>query len=197
MLWLVASAMASNLTYPEERIEHTVSLAGGHSGEVANVSLGWSMPIGFGESKRFRLGPGLRVMGFFAGEQVGFGRPFVTNLGSGSASQFSTFNTAVLNVGLYAQVQVTNHLEVGWNIDVHGLALADLRRGIANGPVSSSAVLGNGVSNSDLWIGVQPLPGVVTLFAAANVSTITTSTNGFRSYRRVDVGGRGGVRFIL
>jgi hypothetical protein len=167
LLWLLlpASALAQTTPAPDPfarpRIDQTVDLSVATTGDFTTAALSANRLHGLGQSRRFRVGYGLRLTSAF-GRNTDY-RTAPATLTSGNQSIVALFSEDIeanidtlrfaksqinsLNASINLEYTVTRRFDVGINIDAIGVSFGSRESGtfLANAPVRSSL---NGTSQA-------------------------------------------------
>lgn len=121
--------------------EKRIGITGAFGEGATSTTLGFSHLYGFGSSRRFKLGYGVRLSSFFGSDRkftaappdlasqddpqyFSVGQPFFGNNDTESKSQINA-----INLGLYTEYSITEKVLIGFNIDVVGFSFGAKKDG--------------------------------------------------------------------
>ncbi|WP_291724151.1 hypothetical protein [Bernardetia sp.] len=154
--------------------EKRIGITGAFGESSTSLTAGFSHLYGFGSSRRFKLGYGIRLSSFFGSDRKFSAAP--PDLASEDNPQvFITESSQLnaINLGLYTDYSVTENLLLGFNIDIVGFSFGGEKDGVVivepaitgvgvpdtAKPTSFNLLLvGNndiGTLNSEFWIGYR------------------------------------------
>jgi hypothetical protein len=178
--------------------EKRIGITGAFGESATSMTLGFSHLYGFGSSRRFKLGYGVRLSSFFGSDRAFMAAP--PDLASLEETQsFFVENSQAnaINLGLYTDYSITENILVGFNIDVVGFSFGSEKDGIVTRntgigdpivpsidtakPTSFNLLLVGdndiGTLNSEFWIGYRIASNVMVRGAFSYLFTEYT-TNG-------------------
>lgn len=120
--------------------EKRIGLTGAFGEGSTSMTLGFSHLYGFGSSRRFKLGYGLRLSSFFGSDRKFTAAPpdlasednpqyFKTGEGIFNTDSDSKSQLNAVNLGLYTDYSITENILVGFNIDVIGFSFGGEKEG--------------------------------------------------------------------
>ena len=153
--------------------EKRIGITGAFGEGATSATLGFSHLYGFGSSRRFKLGYGVRLSSFFGSDREFTAAP--PDLASEDNPQYFIVNDNsqlnAINLGLYTDYSITENVLIGFNIDLVGFSFGAEKEGVVEPtlvgigitdtakPTSFNALLvGNndlGTLNSEFWIGYR------------------------------------------
>ncbi len=211
------SAQAAEPPPAEQHVEHTVVVAGGYGGRVGSANLRYSPAFAIDRARRLRIGPQLRLVGFF-GSDLRMATVDTDNVGDGGpdedALEVDRLSVGALNLGLSLQLQLGQRWHLGLNLDVVGLpaggggatfVAGDTRVAVdAGSPVPSLAFTRGQVTSDHLTFGYSPVSDRLTLLVAWNQSGMELLTReaptpdvAERRYERTVTMAKLGVAIVL
>jgi len=110
--------------------EKRIGITGAFGEGATSMTLGFSHLYGFGSSRRFKLGYGLRLSSFFGSDRKFTAAP--PDLASEDNPQsfiVESSQTNAINLGLYTDYSITENILVGFNIDVVGFSFGGEKDG--------------------------------------------------------------------
>lgn len=189
--------------------EKRIGITGAFGESTTSMTLGFSHLYGFGSSRRFKLGYGVRLSSFFGSDRkftaappdlASQENPQYFQLGNGFFGYEDSGKSQInaINLGLYTDYSITENILVGFNIDVIGFSFGAKKDGTvynsSNGiipidtssakPTSFNALLvGNndiGTLNSEFWIGYKIASNVMVRGAFSYLFTEYTTDNQYQ-----------------
>lgn len=120
--------------------EKRIGITGAFGEGSTSMTLGFSHLYGFGSSRRFKLGYGVRLSSFFGSDREFTAAPpdlaaeenpqyFKTGEGIFNNDSDSKSQLNAINLGLYTDYSITEKLVVGFNIDVVGFSFGKEKTG--------------------------------------------------------------------
>jgi hypothetical protein len=123
--------------------EKRIGITGAFGEGSTSMTLGFSHLYGFGSSRRFKVGYGVRLSSFFGSDRKFTAAPpdlasqdnpqyFRTGKGMFGANgqSDSKSQSNAVNLGLYTEYSITENILVGFNIDVVGFSFGAKKDGI-------------------------------------------------------------------
>ncbi len=154
--------------------EKRIGITGAFGEGATSMTLGFSHLYGFGSSRRFKLGYGVRLSSFFGSDREFTAAP--PDLASEDNPQIFTpesSQTNAINLGIYTDYSITENVLIGFNIDLVGFSFgAEKEGGVVVEPALTPAsfpdtakptsfnalLIGDndlGTLNSEFWIGYR------------------------------------------
>ncbi len=153
--------------------EKRIGITGAFGEATTSLTLGFSHVYGFGSSRRFKLGYGVRLSSFFGSDrQFTAAPPDLASEENPQSFFVESSQSNAINLGLYTDYSITENILIGFNIDVVGLSFGAEKDGVVIDPaIISSAtpdtgkptgfnllLVGDndkGTLNSEFWIGYK------------------------------------------
>lgn len=153
--------------------EKRLGITGAFGESSTSLTLGFSHLYGFGSSRRFKLGYGVRLSSFFGSNREFTAAPADLASEDNPESFFvESSQSNAINLGLYTDYSITENVLIGFNIDLIGFSFGSEKDGLVEiqepinasvpdkgKPTSFNALLiGNndiGTLNSEFWIGYR------------------------------------------
>ncbi|WP_375558645.1 hypothetical protein ACE193_12905 [Bernardetia sp. OM2101] len=141
--------------------EKRIGITGAFGEGATSMTLGFSHLYGFGSSRRFKLGYGVRLSSFFGSDRKFTAAP--PDLASEDNPQYfgvgETFfgvpsdsdnksQLNAINLGLYTDYSITENVLVGFNIDVIGFSFGAKKEGTVYDERNASGLIGIGATSA-------------------------------------------------